>query len=279
MPLTAPASTDADALVSGHLALVEHVVNEYAFKVPRHVDRDELRSAAMLGLAQAASAFDPAAGVPFGHYARSRMRGAILDELRGRDWAPRSVRADAKRLSAVRERLAAQGIVESTEAVAAEAGWTADKVAAVVADTHRATVLNYDGMRSDEGSMAEFIPSSAAGPVARLLDAERLGYLHDAVAALPDRIRAAVVGYFFDERPMADLAEELGVSESRISQIVSEGLGLIRTALDRIDEADGGSPADAPTGRRERRIAAYAATVASASTVRARLEVGTTVAA
>src|SRR3546814_15540031 len=79
-----------------------------AGRVPRHVLRDDLVSAGMLGLAQAAKSWDPERGVTFERYARTRIQGALLDELRGRDWASRSVRANAPRLREVSDEIAAR---------------------------------------------------------------------------------------------------------------------------------------------------------------------------
>ncbi|MCZ7535749.1 MAG: hypothetical protein M5T61_07340 [Acidimicrobiia bacterium] len=82
-----------EALVTQHLPLVGYVVSEIAHRVPSHVSRNDLISAGMLGLAQAARSFDPSRGIAFDRFASTRIRGALLDELRGLDWASRSVRA------------------------------------------------------------------------------------------------------------------------------------------------------------------------------------------
>ena len=94
-----------DQLVREHLPLVQYVVSEVAHRVPSHVSRSDLVSAGMLGLAQAARSFDPERGIAFDRFASTRIRGALLDELRGRDWASRSVRARARGLQAAHEEL------------------------------------------------------------------------------------------------------------------------------------------------------------------------------
>jgi RNA polymerase sigma factor FliA len=90
-------TVEAD-LVRAHLPLAHQAVNELARRLPGHVHRDDLLSAAMLGLAQAARSWDPGRGASFEHHAATRIRGALLDELRGADWASRSVRSKARRM-------------------------------------------------------------------------------------------------------------------------------------------------------------------------------------
>ena len=97
----------------------------------------------------------------------------------------------------------------------------------LVDDVHRATVLNYDSLVL-EGDAESFLATSDAGPEDTLLDRERKAYLVDAIEALPERLRHVVVGYFYEERSMQEIADELGVTESRISQLRSEAMALLR---------------------------------------------------
>src|SRR3546814_14762207 len=92
------ANRDVEQLVRDGLPLVQYAVSDMSGRVPRHVLRDDLVSAGMLGLAQAAKSWDPARGVTVERYASTRTQSALLDEIRGRDWAHRTVRAHARRL-------------------------------------------------------------------------------------------------------------------------------------------------------------------------------------
>src|ERR1044072_3349261 len=94
-----------DELVSKNIPLVHYAVAEIAAKIPRHVSRDDLISAGMAGLAQAARNFDIERGIAFDRYASTRIRGALLDELRSCDWASRSVRSRARQVQSVVEEL------------------------------------------------------------------------------------------------------------------------------------------------------------------------------
>ena len=260
-----------ERLVREHLPLVQYVVSEVAHRVPNHVSRSDLVSAGMLGLAQAARSFDPERGIAFDRFASTRIRGALLDELRGRDWASRSVRARARGLHAAQEELTNRlGRAPSPEELARSMGVEADTVHKLVDDVHRATVLNYDSLVV-EGDAESFIASDDDGPEDTLIDRERKAYLMDAVEALPERLRMVVYGYFFEERSMQDLADELGVSESRISQLRAEALLLLKDGVNSQLDPSAVPAEPRPNGRVARRKASYYAAVAAGSDYRTRL--------
>src|SRR5690606_41753329 len=95
-------SVSGDSLIAEHIALVGHIVRETRGRLPGHVDSDDLTSAGLTALVQAAQAFDAERGVPFARYAATRIRGATLDELRSSDWASRSVRRRARHVESPR---------------------------------------------------------------------------------------------------------------------------------------------------------------------------------
>ena len=240
-------ATYEDNLVRQHLPLVQYVVSEVAHRVPSHVSRSDLVSAGMLGLAQAARSYDPERGIAFDRFASTRIRGALLDELRGRDWASRSVRARARGLQTAHEELMNKlGRTPTPDEVATMLDVPTETVHKLVDDVHRATVLNYDSLVL-EGDAESFIAGDDAGPEEAILDRERKAYLVDAVHALPERLQRVVTGYFFEERSMQDLADELGVSESRISQLRAEALLLLKDGINSQLEPDAVQPGRART--------------------------------
>ena len=260
-----------DDLVRRHLPLVQYVVSEVAHRVPGHVSRGDLVSAGMLGLAQAARSYDPERGIAFDRFASTRIRGALLDELRGRDWASRSVRARARGLQAAQDELTNRlGRTPTPEEVAVALDVPADTVHKLVEDVHRATVLNYESLVL-EGDAESFIAGDASSPEDAIVDRERKAYLMDAVQALPDRLRRVVMGYFFEERSMQDIADELGVSESRISQLRAEALLLLKDGMNSQLEPEALAVEARPNGRVARRKTAYYAAVAAGSSPRDRV--------
>lgn len=252
----------SETLIVKHMALVGHIVRETLARVPSHVDRDDLSSAGLAALVQAAHAFDPARGVPFPRYAATRIRGAIVDELRSIDWASRSVRRRARELDATRTQLATSLGRPATDAeVASAAGLSVEEVASNGDDVARAQVLSLHA--SEDSSLGESLVSSSPSPEAAAEHAERLTYLSEAVAELPERLRVVVEQYFLHERPMAEIAETLGVSESRVSQIRAEALVLLRDALNHELEPELVTPHARPTGCAAQRREAYFAAVAA----------------
>jgi RNA polymerase sigma factor for flagellar operon FliA len=258
-------------LVRRHLPLVQYAVAEVASRVPRHVSRSDLVSAGMVGLAQAARSFDASRGIAFDRYASQRIRGALLDELRSRDWASRTVRAKARAVSTATDHLTATlGRTPSKAEVAERAGIDVRAVDDLADDVHRAVVLNYDSLM-DSGDGEGVLPADHMTPEATLLERERTAYLIDAVAALPERLRRVIVGYFFEELPMLVLAEELGVSESRISQMRAEALALMKDGMNSQLEPDL-IIEQRPEGRVAKRKAAYYDSVSHSSDFRSRLD-------
>ena len=263
-------------LVLSNLPLVDYAVRELASRLPGHVGREDLVSAGQLALTQAATAFDPARGVPFPAYARTRIRGALIDELRAVDWASRGVRSRARSRDNAVECLGARlGRTPTRTEVAAELGSSLDDVATLDGDLNRSVVLSLQGF-ADGVDPEALVSRRAAGPEEVLLHRERAAYVVAAVQELPERLRTVVVGCFFEDRPMAELAAKLGVTESRISQLRAEAMSLLSLALsqhlmDDTRERPVATPAGPPAaGVADRRRQAYVAAVGNSSTLHRR---------
>ncbi len=260
-PVAPQPSPAADQLAVAHVPLVAHLVRETMNRVPAHVDRDDLRSAGLAALVLAARAYDAERGVPFARYAATRIRGAIMDELRSVDWASRSVRRRGREVEEARNRLAVtMGQLPDNASVAAALGIEADEVQRSDDDLVRASVLSLHA--GPDNTVAESLSSAEPTPEALVLHRERLQYLEEAIAELPDRLRTVVTGYFLEERPMAEIAEALGVTESRVSQIRAEAMVMLRDALNAALDPSAMAPHSKPGGCVARRRDAYITAVA-----------------
>ena len=123
------------------------------------------------------------------------------------------------------------GLVPAT-GVPALANLSEAEVREVRSGTDRATLLTLDPLASDGEGLGSTLADSSPRPEDALIAAERMGYLRDAIAELPERLRIVVSGYYLQQRPLTEIAEELGVTQSRASQLRSEGLDLLREALE-----------------------------------------------
>jgi RNA polymerase sigma factor for flagellar operon FliA len=269
-----PSPRSVEDLVRSHLPLVGHLVREMLGRLPAHVSREDLVSAGMAALAGAAKAYDPERGTPFGSFATARIRGGLLDELRGLDWASRSVRSRARRVDTAHQHLTATlGRTPTTTELAETLGVGIDEIQSIDDDVQRAVVLSLQGFAA--GTAEDMVPERTAGPEQLILHREKIGYLHHAIDALPERLRLVVSAYFFDERPMTEIATELGVTESRVSQLRAEALTLLRDGLNAHLEPDLVDNPDRPRGCVARRREAYYAAIATRGDLRARLDLTT----
>jgi RNA polymerase sigma factor for flagellar operon FliA len=263
-------------LIEEHLPLVKHIVFQVAVHFPRHVDRDELARAGALGLVEAARRYDESRGVPFDRFAAQRIRGAILDTVRAADWAPRSVRTLARKLEGVEQRLATElGRVPVASEMADALGMTPQELNRLQDRMFRSVVLALEHEVSDDTdedlTLVDVLTDrGAVEPLEELETRELHAYLRDAVELLPERQRLVVVGYFLEGRTSQELARFLGVTESRVSQLRSEALAMLKEG---IEAQYVGKPAgaDQVQGRVARRKAGYASAIAEASPWRNRL--------
>ena len=227
---------DHDEVIERHLPLVRHIVFQVAVRFPRHVDREELARAGALGLVEAAQRYDASRGVPFERFAAQRIRGAILDAVRSADWAPRSVRNLARTLEETSQKLACDlGRAPTLDEIADALATTPLELARLQTRIHRSVLLALDaGVDAEEGdTLGDTIPDlDASEPGAVLEERELHAYLRDALQLLEERHQLVVIGYFIEGRSSSDLARVLGITESRVSQLRTEALALLRHGID-----------------------------------------------
>jgi RNA polymerase sigma factor FliA len=246
-PQRARSQAEVDALVTEHLPLASFAVNAVAARIslPGHVSREDLLSCAHVALVEVARRFDPAAGASFATYALARLQGAVLDELRSGDWASRSVRAAARRSDAAADALTISlGRPPTREELATSLGVPRSELDSLQVDVHRAVMVSIDAETGGDGTSLD-LPDTGESPERAVLRGERARYLHEAIRALPDRLDEVVERNFFGDESLTDIARDLGVTLSRVSQMRARALTLLHAAMSEVWEgrtvpADGG---------------------------------------
>jgi RNA polymerase sigma factor for flagellar operon FliA len=233
------AAGDLDArttLLTDNLSLVYHVARQLARRLAADTDIDELVSAGTLGLMSALDAFDPARGLAFSTFAVPRIRGAILDELRRQDHVPRSVRRKTRDLAQARETLMRQlGRRPEDSELAAQLDVDVHTIWRWQAEVEGAQQVPLDRAPSDrEGALpspGEFLSSEAEGADEQLGKAQEVVLLRTAILGLKEQERTVLSLYYFEELKLHEIAEILGLTESRVSQIRSKALTRLRTTM------------------------------------------------
>ena len=222
-------------LLGHYVALVHFVARQMATKTSA-IEYGELVGAGALGLMAALKCYDPARGYAFTTYAVRRIRGAMLDELRSRDWMPRSSRARSRQLAATRAHLQSKLLRAPTPAEMArelglgiEAYWRwSDELDAPAADTaasDRVLETTAPAHREDLETGEE------RSPERELLVKEEKAQVRAAIAELPDREQQVLALCYYEEMTLQQVATILGVTESRISQIRKQALGRLSRVL------------------------------------------------
>ena len=178
------------------------------------------------------------------------------------------MRSRARRADVARQELTAKlGRTPTPTELAELLGVAVSELSSVDDDVQRAAVLSLQGFAA--GTADDLVTEPTLNPEEMLLHRERIGYLHDAVAVLPERLRFVVEASFLQERPLAEVAAELGVTESRVSQLRTEALALLKDGLaTHMEQQETGAPKDGCVARRR---AVYAAQIAARSTISTRL--------
>lgn len=207
-----------DELILSHLPLVKHVVGRLAAELPPGVDVDNLESAGVLGLVEAAGKFDPSRNAQFKTFAYIRVRGAILDELRRNSPLPQHM---LERVALIRKAYRTLPPPVTVEMLSAATGLTADEVSDALAAERFNKMVSWEQAAQPNG----LTPAHAAPPPEA--DAERweaMQQLADAIEELPPRERMAVTLYYREEMRLKEMQAVMNLSPSRISRILSRAV-------------------------------------------------------
>lgn len=238
---TGHGSPSEGELVERYLPLVKTVAGRIAMTLPSHIDLQDLYSAGLVGLLDALRRFDTQSGTSFESYARLRIRGAILDELRRMDWVPRSVREKARRVQeAMRTLEQKRGKIPSEEEVARSLNVSTEDYQTLLDEIRPASFVCLDSARNTENEEGATLYEGVADdrqvdPGERTAEREMARLIVDRLEMLPEMQRKVLALYYFEDLRLREIAEVFGVTESRICQIHAQAILSIKAYLRRKD--------------------------------------------
>jgi RNA polymerase sigma factor for flagellar operon FliA len=228
-----------ERLVVAYAPLVKYVAGRMSSGLPAHVEEADLISYGLGGLISAIERFDMSREIKFETYAITRIRGAIIDELRTLDWVPRSVRARAREFERVNMKLEARlQRAPTDEEMAGELEITVEEFQDALLQISNSTIVALDELwtvsdsSGDQVSLLDTLPDHAAPDPEALMDQSELrDRIADAIAALPEREKLVIALYYYENLTLREIGEVLGVTESRVSQLHTKAVLRLRSKL------------------------------------------------
>jgi RNA polymerase sigma factor for flagellar operon FliA len=222
---------DRDKLILDHVPLLKHIAGRMSLDMSKSIDREDLCGYGMIGLVQAADAWEPARGLAFSTFAYTKIRGAILDELRRRDFLPRGRREKVRELERVmRELEQTSGTIPSPEELADALGVSLDEVDAILLSAKSAGETSLgDGVSSE---LSERLSDPKAhDPVGGAEWLEMKELLEQAIGELNQAEQTVITLYYGEELLLKEISLVLDVTESRVSQIHTRALYRLNREL------------------------------------------------
>lgn len=227
--------SDKDRLVREHAHLVKYIAQRLAMKLPPHIELDDLISTGMMGLLDAIDKFDAGRDVKFTTYAQIRIKGAMLDELRGLDWVPRSLRSTSDEIervySALEKRL---GRPATEEEVAEEMGLSLDEFMTTLGEISGAAMLRIEDFSSKSGDMDLLdvvADQNGVDPQTIIRKREVREALSNAIDNLPEKEKLVVTLYYYEELTMKEAGAVLDLTESRVCQLHTQAMLRLKGKL------------------------------------------------
>ncbi len=257
------AAADEARMVREHLELVKRIAWHLAARLPSSVDVDDLVQAGVIGLIEAARHYCGDRGASFETYAGIRIRGAMVDELRRGDWAPRSVHRRMRDVSAAIRAIEQDSGREARDAeIAEKIGASLSEYHEIVRDATQCQVLSMHAASRDDDDDRDFdAADTGATPYDEIERAAFMAALTVAIGELPEREKLVMSLYYDDELNLREIGDVLDVTESRVCQLHGQALLRLRARLsDWRDARDGKTPTPrSETRTRKPRAAAPAA--------------------
>ncbi|MDR0499457.1 MAG: FliA/WhiG family RNA polymerase sigma factor [Holophagales bacterium] len=223
-----------DDMIMEGIPLVKYIAYRIASRVPSHVDVDDLINSGIMGLIEAAERFEPERNVKFKTYAEQRIRGAILDDLRGLDWVPRALRRKKKDIEGAYHFLEQQhGRAATDEEVATFLNIHLDELHKSLDELKGITLGLFTDSETQNGDdIVSFIPDpDAEDPSIKLHEREIREILKESIKLLPTKERLVVQLYYFDELTMKEIGTLINITESRVSQLHTKAMLRLRGKL------------------------------------------------
>jgi RNA polymerase sigma factor FliA len=237
-------SAARDELILNYSPLVKYVAGRLASSLPQTVDTADLISYGIFGLIDAIEKFDLSRAIKFETYAISRIKGAIIDELRAMDWVPRSVRSRAREIEKAYVELENQlRRVPGDQEVADHMGISLKEFQDILAKLSYTSVVSFEelwvGGERDESQNAigSIRDDSAEDPVTIFESAEIKDILAGAIDKLPERERTVIALYYYEGLTLKEIGSVLGVTESRVSQLHTKAVLRLRAKLHSVHAA------------------------------------------
>nr|WP_314264963.1 RNA polymerase sigma factor FliA [uncultured Moellerella sp.] len=225
---------DKNKLWQRYLPLVRHEALKLQARLPASVELDDLIQAGGIGLLNAIDRFDAQQGASFSTYAVQRVKGSMLDELRARDWAPRSVRRQAREVAKTIQLLEQQlGRNATEQEIAEHLNMGLAEYRQILADTNSSQLFSYDEWHETYGESCEPIidVDDEQNPFQTLIIAETRQRVIDAIECLPEREKMVLTLYYQEDLNLKEIGAVLNVGESRVSQLHSQAIKRLRARL------------------------------------------------
>lgn len=229
--------SDADALspeqlVTDHVDLVRRIAHHLMARLPASVQVDDLIQSGMIGLIEAARQFQGGQGATFATYAGIRIRGAMIDELRRADWAPRSVHRNSRRIAeAIQKVEAREGRAARDREIAEELAVSLNDFHAMLQDNAGVHLLGLDELFGQDKDTDRMLPADSSTPMESLEREDFREALADALATLPEKERLVLALYYNEELNLREIGAVMGITESRVCQIRSQSVHRLRARL------------------------------------------------
>jgi RNA polymerase sigma factor for flagellar operon FliA len=232
---TAKGRLDVNGMLRQYSPLVRRLAHQMMAKLPANVEVDDLIQVGMIGLADALSRFDPAQGVQIETFATQRIRGAMLDELRGADWLSRGSRKQQRDIEGAVHRLEQRlGRAPHESEIAAEMGLSLPDYQDMLGKVRGTQLIYLEDMSGDEGDqdyLDRHVADSGSDPLSLLQDDRMRHALVEAIKKLPEREQLVMSLYYEEDMNLKEIAAVLGVTESRVCQLHSQSIARLRVKL------------------------------------------------